>query len=534
MCFASAPHARRGTGQSPHRCADASETCPRPRSAPGRQGSGGGAATGAQPSPAAAAFRARLGKGLKVALLNDQNAVSFRILDSLTRSEWCQTFKISNTGQKFDLELRGKQVRHRSPRPLVHPPGALAPTKSSKMLRLRLRLQFELEAQTFMLAQLNDMHGLSRAPSMRGDGAPSGFPVPPGGSQREPPTVTISTSPLQQQVRPAALPRLLPCRLVCFPRRGGEQHGVVAVSLLLARQAGASNSDVPGRSPTAATLPPGPPTSRVKSAPAHRPPLGPSPQPSPPQQSASPQKRSPSPPPTVVAGTPLTREQAEQQALWQQGPPARVSTQHSGVPRRESRELSRATTHHFGASATLGPGSVVSGVAAPPTNKKASRLVQRAFNFSVEIWSGPNESAFAYTKVGVARAGSGEPCAPVVRPRPGHELAGRAFGLRSRSQVVSVKNKYIMLNDTGLAIEYKQKGTPDLDQAYGEELRFSGELPHGERTAIHWDNAFLDKLLVIRPVGSDWCGEGHSACRSRALLGDRSGDNRAFLHMFSE
>lgn len=47
-----------------------------------------------------------------------------------------------------------------------------------------------------------------------------------------------------------------------------------------------------------------------------------------------------------------------------------------------------------------------------------------------------------------------------------------------RPQVVTIKNKYIILNDTGLPIEYKQKGTPDPDQPYGQGRRFAGQLLH--------------------------------------------------------
>lgn len=54
-------------------------------------------------------------------------------------------------------------------------------------------------------------------------------------------------------------------------------------------------------------------------------------------------------------------------------------------------------------------------------------------------------------------------------------------------QVVSIKSKYILLNDTGMGIEFKQKGTPDPEDpryaAYGECRRFAGPLQPSER----WD-----------------------------------------------
>eukprot|EP00983_Pelagomonas_calceolata_P100726 1158605-Pelagomonas_calceolata.AAC.4 len=84
------------------------------------------------------------------------------------------------------------------------------------------------------------------------------------------------------------------------------------------------------------------------------------------------------------------------------------------------------------------------------------------------------------------------------------------------SQVVTVKNKYIILNDTGLTIEYKQKGTPDPGsktyEEYGKGRRFAGDLPHSARTAFHWDNKFLAQELVIRPLGKGWWVRVLCAC----------------------
>jgi hypothetical protein len=52
---------------------------------------------------------------------------------------------------------------------------------------------------------------------------------------------------------------------------------------------------------------------------------------------------------------------------------------------------------------------------------------------------------------------------------------------------VSIKSKYILLNDTGLPIEFKQRGTPDPGDsrylAYGESRRFAGPLQPSERCA---------------------------------------------------
>jgi hypothetical protein len=76
-------------------------------------------------------------------------------------------------------------------------------------------------------------------------------------------------------------------------------------------------------------------------------------------------------------------------------------------------------------------------------------------------------------------------------------------------QVVTVKNKYMLLNDTGLAIEYKQRGTPDPRVAvYGVGQRFAGTVPPGGCVPVHWDNVMLDKQLMIRPLGPHWCVPG--------------------------
>lgn len=51
--------------------------------------------------------------------------------------------------------------------------------------------------------------------------------------------------------------------------------------------------------------------------------------------------------------------------------------------------------------------------------------------------------------------------------------------------MVSIKSKYILMNDTGLGIEFKQRNTPDPGDArylsYGEGRRFAGPLQPTER-----------------------------------------------------
>jgi hypothetical protein len=75
--------------------------------------------------------------------------------------------------------------------------------------------------------------------------------------------------------------------------------------------------------------------------------------------------------------------------------------------------------------------------------------VQRLFEFAAEVWPAPADGPFRATKV------------------------------------VSIKSKYILFNDTGMALQYKQKGTPDIDHpgylSYGEGRRFAGVLQPHER-----------------------------------------------------
>jgi hypothetical protein len=75
--------------------------------------------------------------------------------------------------------------------------------------------------------------------------------------------------------------------------------------------------------------------------------------------------------------------------------------------------------------------------------------VQRLYELAVEVWPGPADGPFRATKV------------------------------------VSIKSKYLLLNDTGMPIEFKQKDTPDLDNpsvlVYGHGKRFAGCLEPNQR-----------------------------------------------------
>lgn len=92
-------------------------------------------------------------------------------------------------------------------------------------------------------------------------------------------------------------------------------------------------------------------------------------------------------------------------------------------------------------------------------------------------------------------------CLCALGATPARMLTPHAHSL---CQVVTIKNKYIILNDTGLSVEFKQKGTPDPGREYGPGARFAGTLPPRARTALHWDNMFSPHQIVIRPEGEDW------------------------------
>lgn len=78
-------------------------------------------------------------------------------------------------------------------------------------------------------------------------------------------------------------------------------------------------------------------------------------------------------------------------------------------------------------------------------------------------------------------------------------------------QMVTVKSKYIVENQTGMVIEFKQMGTPDLYPgdacvtAADPLERSVRQLHLGERAAVHWDNADLDRMLVMRPLEGENC-----------------------------
>jgi len=90
----------------------------------------------------------------------------------------------------------------------------------------------------------------------------------------------------------------------------------------------------------------------------------------------------------------------------------------------------------------------------------------RAFEFSIEVSAAPRNSVFRNTKL------------------------------------VNVKPKYIIENQTGIHLDVKQVGSPDLldsDEQYEGHRRFARTLPHGSRAAVYWDDTELPRELAVRP-----------------------------------
>ena len=99
---------------------------------------------------------------------------------------------------------------------------------------------------------------------------------------------------------------------------------------------------------------------------------------------------------------------------------------------------------------------------------KLSKFTQRSFEFAVDVSAAPRKSMFRNTKL------------------------------------INLKPKYIIENQTGIAVDIKQFGTADPDTARPETSdeghnRFARLLPHGSRTAVYWDDTQLPKEVTIRP-----------------------------------
>ena len=92
---------------------------------------------------------------------------------------------------------------------------------------------------------------------------------------------------------------------------------------------------------------------------------------------------------------------------------------------------------------------------------------QRQYEFAVEVTAGPPNSVFRHTKV------------------------------------ITVKSKYIVENETGMPIEIKQRGTPDLDvQQYGSTAqgRCARRLEVNERRVATAFSRFVVNHALQTPV----------------------------------
>lgn len=128
---------------------------------------------------------------------------------------------------------------------------------------------------------------------------------------------------------------------------------------------------------------------------------------------------------------------------------------------QQSQRISRGQSLLRAVSGPRSAYDAAASAAAVPVSSAASGLpaydpevplkvkVQRQYEFAAEVWAAPTDGPFRATKV------------------------------------ISIKSKYILFNDTGMVLEYKQKNTPDAAHpgyaSYGEGRRFAGLLQPQER-----------------------------------------------------
>ena len=98
---------------------------------------------------------------------------------------------------------------------------------------------------------------------------------------------------------------------------------------------------------------------------------------------------------------------------------------------------------------------------------KLSKFTNRSFEFAVDVSAAPRKSMFRNTKL------------------------------------INLKPKYIIENQTGIAVDIKQYGTADpggeLETSDEGHRKFARLLPHGSRTAVYWDDTQLPREVTIRP-----------------------------------
>ncbi len=72
--------------------------------------------------------------------------------------------------------------------------------------------------------------------------------------------------------------------------------------------------------------------------------------------------------------------------------------------------------------------------------------------------------------------------------------------------MLTISSKYVLENQTGVPIEVKQRGAPDAALAGDSVVGGAGptrRLGIGERAALHWEEADLPRMLVMRPFQAD-------------------------------
>lgn len=127
----------------------------------------------------------------------------------------------------------------------------------------------------------------------------------------------------------------------------------------------------------------------------------------------------------------------------------RQASQRTSRSVRVSMQASNARSAYDAAAAAAVAGAAGTGLPAYDPELPAKVKVQRLYEFAAEVWAAPADGPFRATKV------------------------------------VSIKSKYILFNDTGMVLEYKQKNTPDPAHpgylSYGDGRRFAGLLQPQER-----------------------------------------------------
>eukprot|EP00887_Chlorella_sp_A99_P007742 scaffold20.g7742.t1 len=136
---------------------------------------------------------------------------------------------------------------------------------------------------------------------------------------------------------------------------------------------------------------------------------------------------------------------------------------------------------------------------------------QRLYQFAVDVAAGPPDSIFrqAYPTPSRASRRASPAWQPLSAPPPA--LYWRAW----HTKLVTLKPKYIIENQTGMSVAVKQLGTADPspeETSLPVNPRFARVLMPNQRAAVYWDDADLERDLVVRPQPpgeeADWHWSG--------------------------